>query len=270
MSCDALPGSRPLPPRDAASVCRAREGAPVALVCRADAPALGGDGSTASGARAVLAGLRLCAVSVSLMLLAVPVWAQPRWTAPSIPYVANAANQDGIPEAEVISAIQRSGVTWAEAAPVPPLVYVGATPATRATRNGINEVIVVPGRSYVSATRAASGLFYYDGSGVIVEADWEFYDEAWRFLSGSAGPCANGTDVYLDDLAVHETGHALGLYHTTVDVTATMAPYMQGTSCSQEWRTLEASDRAAILALYPVVVPPPPSAPKPCRGKKCR
>lgn len=203
------------------------------------------------------------------MLLASPVWAQ-RWDASSIPYVANTVNQDGLSGAEVISAIQQSGVTWAAAAPVPTLVYVGATGAQRATHNGLNEVIVVPGRSYENATRAASGLFYYDGAGVIVEADWEFYDEAWRFLSGSVGPCVNGSDVYLDDLAVHETGHALGLYHNTADVTATMAPYMQATSCSQEWRTLEASDMAAITALYPVAVPPPPVVPKPCRGRKCR
>ena len=58
-----------------------------------------------------------------------------------------------------------------------------------------------------------------DGS-QIIDADIVFWDEGFKFFAGTSG-CSGG--FYIEDIAAHEFGHALGLGHSTVSG-ATMYP----------------------------------------------
>jgi predicted Zn-dependent protease len=68
---------------------------------------------------------------------------------------------------------------------------------------------------------------WWDVSKQFVGADIVFCDAGDEFFTGNS-QCSGG--VYLDDVATHEFGHALGLGHSSV-VTATMAPSV--TICTQ-------------------------------------
>jgi hypothetical protein len=78
-----------------------------------------------------------------------------------------------------------------------------------------------------------------------------FWDGGFKFFTGSTG-CSGG--IYIEDVAAHEFGHALGLNHSSVSG-ATMSPTTGW--CSQNWRTLSADDIAGIEALYPGGEPDP-------------
>ena len=72
------------------------------------------------------------------------------------------------------------------------------------------------------------------------------------FVTGTSG-CSGA--FFIEDIATHEFGHALGLAHSTV-ASATMYPSIS--SCSQQSRTLDADDIAGVLSLYPSTTPPTP------------
>jgi hypothetical protein len=78
-----------------------------------------------------------------------------------------------------------------------------------------------------------------------VDSDIVFWDGGWKFFTGTTG-CSSG--AYLEDVATHEFGHALGMSHSSVSG-ATMYPSYSG--CSQQLRSLAADDIAGVEALYP-------------------
>ncbi len=81
-----------------------------------------------------------------------------------------------------------------------------------------------------------------------------FWDGGFKFYAGSTG-CSGG--FYIEDIAAHEFGHALGLGHST-STAATMYP--STSSCNTSGRSLDADDIAGVTALYPPLnVPTPPT-----------
>ena len=60
---------------------------------------------------------------------------------------------------------------------------------------------------------------------------------------------------YIEDIAAHEFGHALGLGHST-SPTATMYP--SAFTCDSSIRSLDSDDISGVRALYPPELPPPP------------
>ena len=152
---------------------------------------------------------------------------------PSNIYVSNAA---------AISAIQQGAGAWSSQTLANiQLVYGGTTNGSSLTLNNKNEVFFRnDSSSYVGET-----YWWYDSSGHLVDAD-SVYHENYQFYAGSG--CTGG-GVYIEDLAVHEFGHSLGLAHTGV-VGATMYPNMPG-ACDMTQMTLESDDIAGIEALYP-------------------
>ena len=91
----------------------------------------------------------------------------------------------------------------------------------------------------------AEAHWWYDSNNRLIDADIMFYDGGTRFFTGSSG-CSGGS--YIEDIAAHESGHALGLGHSSVS-TATMAPSVVW--CTTGLRSLDADDLAGVEKLYP-------------------
>ena len=96
-----------------------------------------------------------------------------------------------------------------------------------------------------SSGSAIATTYWWSSGSRIIDADIVFWDGGFRFFAGSTG-CSNG--FYIEDIAAHEFGHALGLGHST-SANATMFPSVS--SCTTGNRTLDGDDIAGVVALYP-------------------
>jgi hypothetical protein len=96
-----------------------------------------------------------------------------------------------------------------------------------------------------SSGSAIATTYYWSSGNRLVDADIVFWDAAFQFFSGTSG-CSGG--FYIEDIAAHEFGHALGLGHSALQA-ATMYP--STSSCNANNRSLDADDIAGVLALYP-------------------
>ena len=173
----------------------------------------------------------------------------PTWSQPQAPYYVNTANLD-LPGVSVESAVRAGADAWHNQSAAFRFTYAGTSAATSTGYDGTNLVVF---RDASSGSAIATTYWWSSGSR-IVDADIVFWDGAFRFFTGSAG-CSAG--FYIEDIAVHEFGHALGLGHSTTAV-ATMYPSVS--SCDVRNRTLDADDIAGVRALYPVGPPPPAPA----------
>lgn len=181
-----------------------------------------------------------------------------RWTASQVSFFVNSANADGLSDAAVKSSLQFAADAWTSQTNAAfQFVYSGNTSGSALVYNGKNEVFFRPDPN---GSIAATTYTWWDSTGRLLEFDMAIWDSDFQFFTGGGG-CSGG--VYLEDVATHEFGHALGLDHSSVP-TATMYPTFSG-SCGQEWRSLDPDDIAGVEALYPggasEPAPPPPPAP---------
>ena len=164
-----------------------------------------------------------------------------KWGTLPVPYYINPANGDVL-ESTAIAAIQAGADAWMLQADTPfSFHFAGLTNGTTLANNGRNEVFF---RDASSGGTIAATYFWYSG-GRALDADIVFWDGAYTFFAGTSG-CNTG--LYIEDVATHEFGHALGLNHSSV-AEATM---VSGTSyCSTFKRSLDADDIQGLGALYP-------------------
>ena len=120
-------------------------------------------------------------------------------------------------------------------------VYAGSSSQTTKTNDSINLVLF---RNASSGMAIATTYWWASGTR-IVDADMVFWDGAFLFFAGSSG-CSAG--FYIEDIAAHEFGHALGLGHSA-STSVTMYPSVS--TCNTGNRTLDADDIAGVRALYP-------------------
>ena len=174
----------------------------------------------------------------------------PKWPEAQTPYVVNAANLD-LPSLAATTALRAGADVWLQQANAFQFVYAGPSTQTANTFDSVNLIVF---RNASSGSAIATTYWWSSGSR-IVDADMVFWDGAFRFFSGSTG-CVGG--FYIEDIAAHEFGHALGLGHST-SANATMYPSVS--SCNMSNRTLDADDIAGVQALYPpqLLVPQPPT-----------
>jgi hypothetical protein len=166
----------------------------------------------------------------------------PAWGVQQVPYYINPVNAD-MSEDAAIAAIQAGAMNWASQSNANILpYYMGRTTGSSLSRNNKNEVFF---RDASAGSMAAETYWWYDSSYKLVEADILIYDGGFTFFPGDSG-CSGG--VYLQDIATHEFGHALGLGHSDV-ATATMYPVISW--CGMDMRSLDADDLAGIEKLYP-------------------
>lgn len=172
----------------------------------------------------------------------------PTWSQPQTPYYINSVNLD-LPGLSAETAVRSGADAWQQQSAAFRFTYTGPSSQTTTTYDGINLVLF---RNASSGSAIATTYWWYSGSRIL-DADIVFWDGAFQFFAGSSG-CSGG--FYIEDIAVHEFGHALGLGHST-STNATMYPSVS--SCNTRNRTLDADDIAGVRALYPSQAPSAPT-----------
>ena len=169
------------------------------------------------------------------------------WGQSPVPYYINSANMD-VPTAAIEPAIRVGADAWRlQSGASFAFTFAGYSSQTTNTNDGINLVMF---RNASSGSALATTYTWFSGTRML-DADIVFWDAGFQFFTGSSG-CSTG--FYIEDVATHEFGHALGLGHST-SATATMYPSIA--TCSQQSRSLDADDIAGVLALYPATGAPP-------------
>jgi hypothetical protein len=168
----------------------------------------------------------------------------PKWGTSQVPYYTNPANLD-VSESAATAAVQAGLATWGSQSNANfSFYYMGRTSGTTLAYNGKNEIFF---RNASAGSTVAETHWWYDtATNRLLDADIVFWDGGITFFTGSSG-CSGG--VYIEDVAAHESGHALGLGHSAVS-TATMYPTM-GWCSTVGGRTLDPDDLAAVEKLYP-------------------
>ena len=170
------------------------------------------------------------------------------WAQSPVPYYINPTNMD-LPTAAIEPAIRTAANAWPlQSGASFSFAFAGYSTQTTNTNDGINLIMF---RNASSGSAIATTYTWFSGTRLI-DADMVFWDAGFQFFTGTTG-CSNG--FYIEDVATHEFGHALGLGHSTV-ASATMYPSIS--TCSQESRTLDSDDIAAVLSLYPAAAAPTP------------
>lgn len=165
-----------------------------------------------------------------------------------VPYYINPANMD-VPTAAIEPAIRVGADAWRlQSGASFAFTFAGFSTQTTNSNDGVNVVMF---RNASSGSALATTYTWFSGTRMI-DADIVFWDAGFQFVTGTSG-CSGA--FFIEDIATHEFGHALGLGHSTV-VSATMYPSIS--TCSQQSRTLDPDDIAAVLSLYPPTVPPTP------------
>jgi Matrixin len=175
-----------------------------------------------------------------------------KWSNTPVPYVVNADNLD-LAQAAATAAVRAGADVWAnQTIAAFSFFYNGSSTLTANTMDGTNLVLF---RNAPNGNAIATTYYWYNSTG-FVDADIVFWDGGFQFFAGTTG-CSSG--FYIEDIAAHEFGHALGLGHTSVQ-SATMFPSVS--FCNQSNRTLDPDDIDGILSLYgPRAGSTPPSAP---------
>ena len=175
----------------------------------------------------------------------------PTWASGPVLYYVNTINLD-LPDAVIPPALAVGANAWSTQTRASfRFQDAGTSTVTTNTNDGINVVMF---RNASSGSAIATTYWWSNGSHII-DADIVFWDGGFQFFTGSTG-CSNG--FYIEDIAAHEFGHALGLGHSTV-ASATMYPSVS--TCATGNRTLDPDDIAGVEALYPpsISVPTDPT-----------
>ena len=164
-----------------------------------------------------------------------------KWSSSRVTYYVNPANLDLDPNVAE-EAVQAGANAWAYQSSANFGFSYGGRVSDSATTIDHRNVVLFRNASNGGALATT---YWWTSKGAIVDADIIFWDGAYHFFAGTAG-CSGG--AYIEDVATHEFGHALGLHHSTVG-DATMYPSIS--LCAQDMRSLAADDIAGVQALYP-------------------
>lgn len=166
-----------------------------------------------------------------------------KWGGHVVGYKVNPSNQD-VSDAKALAAIRTSADGWTEQTKAAfRFRYDGVGTATTQSLNGTNLVLFRNAQGSSPTVRAST--YTWKLLGAIIETDIVFWDKSMSFVTASM-PCSN--DIVIENTAIHEFGHALGLDHTDV-TTATM--WGKSSVCSTSRLVLDPDDIAGIESLYP-------------------
>jgi hypothetical protein len=172
-----------------------------------------------------------------------------RWAAVPVTFYVNPANQDVSANAAA-AAVEFALNVWSASGSSFRYQYGGTATDTATAFDNRNVLLF---RNVSNGSTIATTYSWWNSSKQLLDSDVIMWDGGFRFFTGTAGCGTPSTGVYVEDIAAHEFGHALGLNHSSSSA-ATMYP--TASYCSQNFRTLAADDIAGVSALYPPSEPP--------------
>ena len=168
------------------------------------------------------------------------------WASGPVTFYVNPVNAD-VSQTAAIAALQTGMDVWNTQSGTPFRYQYGGTANDTATAYDNRNVILFRNTTASSASTIATTYSWWNSSNELLDADIIFWDGGFTFFTGASGCGVVPNAAYIEDIAAHELGHALGLNHSTV-ADATMYPSYS--YCSQALRTLSADDIAAAQSLY--------------------
>ncbi len=171
-----------------------------------------------------------------------------RWGSNTVTFYVNPVNAD-VSQSAAIAALQAGMDVWNTQSGTSFRYQYGGTANDTATAFDNRNVVMFRNASNGS-TIATTYSWWTTGGNELVDSDIVFWDGGFTFFTGSTGCGVVPNAAYIEDIAAHELGHALGLNHSSA-TDATMYPSYS--YCSQALRTLAADDIAGAKALYPLV-----------------
>ena len=146
-----------------------------------------------------------------------------RWATPVSPvFFANWTNSDFLSYSQVFNMFTNSLQRWknAESATIDFQYYQGGSNPTSWGFDGKNAIFFqsqAPAAQQLGSSTLAV-TYIYSASGVIAETDIEFNDAHFNFTTNPSDSSrfGGGSNVFLENVATHEFGHAFGLGHSAV------------------------------------------------------
>lgn len=171
-----------------------------------------------------------------------------KWASGSATFYVNPANSD-VSASAANTAVQYAMNVWNTSGSSFRFQYGGTVSDTSTAYDNRNVVIL---RNASNGSAIGTTYSWWDSSQRLLDSDIVLWDGGFKFYTGSIGCGGVANSAYLEDIATHELGHALGLNHSSAS-DATMYPSYS--YCSQALRTLASDDINGIKALYPGAAP---------------
>src|SRR5688572_10041072 len=168
-----------------------------------------------------------------------------RWASSPVTFYVNPVNAD-VSQAAAVAAMQAGMDVWSTQSGSSFRYQYGGTASDTATAYDNRNVVFF--RSGTNGSAIGTTYSWWSGSNELLDSDIIFWDGGFKFFTGSSGCGGVANAAYMEDIAAHEFGHALGLNHSSSS-DATMYPSYS--YCSMAFRTLANDDINGAKALYP-------------------
>lgn len=152
--------------------------------------------------------------------------------------------------ANALDVIAKAFLTWTYADPDKKFFYGGNTGAKGARFDGVNAILW---KNTGAGTIAVTYIWYYTATGQVAEVDTIFNKlYPWAVFPATGGECQTSPDAYdLQNIAVHEFGHWIGLDDLYNNADADLTMYGFGAGGELKKRTLGTGDFKGVNCVAP-------------------